>query len=330
MTAINPLHPSIIPRLDPEYVEFYTKYLANVPSQHQVPWTPDLRNQPAQPGGSEPLKVGEIRDFSLAHCKVRVFTPEGEVPDGGWPVFLFFHGGGWTLGGINAEASFATNICKRASTVVVSVDYRLGPEEPFPAAVDDAWDALQWIYHHGAHELGINTSKIALGGSSSGGNLAAVVAHKASLEAPHIPLVFQLLIVPVTDNTVSISGHPHASWVENQYTPSLSPEKMLWFRRNYLPRPEDWGKWEASPLYAPDDSFRGVPKTWIGVAELDILRDEGIAYGEKLKSYGKEVTIKVYPRAPHPIMANDGDALQVGRQLISDACDSLKNAFQAA
>lgn len=82
---------------------------------------------------------------------------------------------------------------------------------------------------------------------------------------------------------------------------------MLWFRRNYLPRPEDWGKWEASPLYAPDDSFRGVPKTWIGVAELDILRDEGIAYGEKLKSYGKEVTIKVYPRAPHPIMANDGE-----------------------
>jgi acetyl esterase/lipase len=116
----------------------------------------------------------------------------------------------------------------------------------------------------------------------------------------------QLLIVPVTDNTASISGKPHASWLENIQTPWLSPARMMWFRDNYLPNQEDRVKWESSPLFAPRDLVAKTPKAWIGLAELDILRDEGLAYAERLKNAGVEVEVKVYPASPHPIMAMDG------------------------
>lgn len=212
-----------------------------------------------------------------------------------------------------------------ANCVVVSVDYRLGPENPYPAAVEDAQAALQFVYSNGGQELGINPSKIAVGGSSrynpvptssyssliidhhrSGGNLAAIITHKAALATPPIPLVFQLLVVPVTDNTASTSGAPHASWHENANTPALTPSRMMWFRTNYSPNESDWIKWSNSPIFAPDELFKKSPPTWIGVTELDILRDEGIAYGEKLKQNGVSVETKIYKGAPHPIMAQDG------------------------
>lgn len=140
----------------------------------------------------------------------------------------------------------------------------------------------------------------------SGGNLAAIVTHKAAQLSPPISLLFQLLVVPVTDNTASETGVPHASWLENANTPALTPAKMMWFRRNYSPNEEDWSKWDSSPLLAPEEWFKKCPPAWICVAERDVLRDEGIAYGEKLKKAGVEVEIKVYKGAPHPIMAQDG------------------------
>ena len=139
----------------------------------------------------------------------------------------------------------------------------------------------------------------------SGGNLAAVLAIKAAQLQPPIPLVFQLLIVPVTDNTASVETY--GSWAENQLTPWLSPDRMLWFRNNYLPNQEDWTKWDASPFLAPDDLVSKLPKkAWIGVTELDILRDEGIQYGAKLSKVGIEVEIDLYKGAPHRIMIMDG------------------------
>jgi len=213
--------------------------------------------------------------------------------------------------------------------VVVSVDYRLGPEQPYPAAVDDAVEALRWIYENGEERLEVNVNKIAVGGSSSGGNLAAVVTHKAALMDPPIPLIFQLLVVPVVDNTADVSGIPYSSWKENANTVSLVPDKMLWFRKNYLPNEADWSKWDNSPIFAPEESFKKCPKAWIGVAELDILRDEGIAYGEKLKQAGVQVEIQLYKGSPHPIMAMDG-VLEVGRQLVSDAVRALSRAFGTA
>ena len=213
-----------------------------------------------------------------------------------------------------------------AECVVVSVDYRLAPENPYPEAVEDAIEALQWVWQQGTSKLGVDTKRIAVGGSSrhvasgkdiiadadsrgtihSGGNLAAVLTHKAVQLYPPIPLIFQLLIVPVTDNTASASGVPHASWRENRHTPWLSPARMLWFRRQYLPQESTWARWDASPLLAQDEMFRRVPRAWIAVTELDILRDEGISYGNKLLKAGVPAEIKTYKGAPHPIMAMDG------------------------
>lgn len=138
---------------------------------------------------------------------------------------------------------------------------------------------------------------------NSGGNLAAILALKAPSFSPPIPITFQLLHVPVTDNTASIDS----SWGPNADAPWLTPERMIWFKRNYLPNKEDWTQWDASPLFAPDALIAKTPRAWVGVAELDILREEGLAYAEKLKKNGVDVEVHVYKGAPHPFMAMDGE-----------------------
>ncbi|KAJ7147544.1 alpha/beta hydrolase fold-domain-containing protein [Mycena crocata] len=316
--AAQPIHPSMIARLDPDYVEFHNAKLAQIVPPHTIPWTPTLRDAPAVPGGSEPLVVGKTEDISLTHTKFRAFTPKGESPANGWPVFIFFHGGGWTFGNIGSENSFSTNMCNRAKCVVISVDYRLAPEHKYPTAVDDAIESLDWVIKNGKSKLNIDTTRVAVGGSSSGGNLAAILALKAAEASPPIPLVFQLLVVPVTDNTASVENF----WAENQLTPWLSPARMLWFRDNYLPNKEDHTKWDASPYFAPEALLAKVPTTWIAVCEADILRDEGIAYGKKLSALGVQTVVEVYKGAPHPIMAMDG-VLKIGAKLVSDAAAAL-------
>ncbi|TFL03715.1 alpha/beta hydrolase fold-domain-containing protein [Pterulicium gracile] len=300
-----PLHPSILPLLDPDYRAFHEANLLHFVSPHLLPWSPAIRDRPAVPGGSEPLKVAAVKDFKLTHTSVRTFTPFGTAPEKGWPAFVFFHGGGWTLGNIESEAGFSTNMAERAKCVVISVDYRLAPEHKYPAAVEDAVESLQWLIKNGKHELKVDTSRIAVGGSSSGGNLAAVLALKAVQLSLPTTLIFQLHVVPVTDNTLTTST-PSSSWSSNQHTPWLSPARMDWFKNNYIPDPAQWTEWEASPIFAPDELLKETPPAWIGVGELDILRDEGVGYGERLRGLGVEVEVKVYKGAPHPIMAMDG------------------------
>ncbi|KIK67689.1 hypothetical protein GYMLUDRAFT_36420 [Collybiopsis luxurians FD-317 M1] len=327
-----PLHPSMIPKLDPEYVEFHNSVLQYITPPHTLPWNPAIRDVPAVPGSTEPLTVGKTSDIDLSCTNMRVFTPEGEAPSAGWPVFIFFHGGGWTFGTIASESTFSTNMCVRAKCVVVSVNYRLAPEHKYPIAVQDAIESLQWIIKHGKAALNVDTSKIAVGGSSSGGNLAAILALKAAEPTftPPLPspLVLQLLIVPVTDNTATDS--PGGLWEENKHTPWLSPDRMNWFKDNYFANKEDWTKWDASPIFAPQELLTKTPNAWIGVGELDILRDEGVKYGEKLKEAGvKEVEIAVYKGGPHPIMAMDG-VVKLGAKLITDATNALSKAFGIA
>ncbi|EPQ60667.1 lipase/ esterase [Gloeophyllum trabeum ATCC 11539] len=305
-TVYQPLHDDIVSRLDPEYAAFHKEHLLYTPLQHQLPWDPAIRQRPTVPGGSEPLKVGSTRDIALSKFSVRVYTPEGAPPEKGWPVILYFHGGGWTLGNIGAEAGLCTNMCKRAKCVVVSVDYRLAPENPHPAAVEDAVEALKWLYSKGKAEINIDTDSIAVGGSSSGGNLAAILGLKASQLSPPVPIKLQLLLVPVTDNTADATGATHASWRENKDTVWLDVHRMEWFKRNYLPNKEDWTKWDASPLFAPEELVRKAPRAWVAVCEMDILRDEGLAYGERLRKAGVEVETQVYKGAPHHVMAMDG------------------------
>ena len=136
----NTLHPSIISRLDPEYAAFHNEHLVHLPQVHELPWDPSIRNTSHVPGSSTPLPVGRVEDYHLSRCKVRVFTPEGSKPKRGWPVFIFFHGGkslfmflsqyesfsyrsgGWTLGNINSETAFCTNMCKGMSSLFPMVE----------------------------------------------------------------------------------------------------------------------------------------------------------------------------------------------------------------
>ncbi|KAF9483288.1 hypothetical protein BDN70DRAFT_873983 [Pholiota conissans] len=321
-TPLQPLHPSVIARLDPEYVEFHNKHVLYLTPPHTLPWSSEIRNGPAVPGASEPLKVGKTQDYDLPKTKFRAFTPEGSPPTRGWPLLIYFHGGGWTLGNIASETSFCTNMCVRAECVVMSIDYRLAPEHRYPAAVEDAVDSLHWVVKNGVQELGINIDKVAVGGSSSGGNLATILALKAVESNIPISLIFQLLVVPVTDNTATVA----TAWAENALTPWLSPDRMNWFKGHYLPNEEDWTKWDASPLFAPDELVAKLPPAWVGVAELDILKEEGVQYAKKMEKVGITVEIAEYKGAPHPIMAMDG-ALSIGRKLVSDAAVALKKAF---
>ncbi|QRV90534.1 carbohydrate esterase family 10 protein [Ceratobasidium sp. AG-Ba] len=336
-TTNGPIHPDIRPLLDPEYVDFYEKHIANRTALHRVPWDPACRVGPINLGGLEPCKVGSVKDIVISlpgrvSVPARVFTPEGDRPEGGWPVLAYYHGGGWVLGNIDTENSFSARTCKAAKCVVVSVDFRLAPEHVFPAAVDDSWTALEWIYEHGAKELGINPAKIAVGGSSAGGNLSAVLTQRAAQRSPPIPIVYQVLIVPVIDNAIKEDGTSplpafYESWVKWKNTAALTPERMLWFRNYYLPDKEQQTHPDASPIYQKDSKvWAQLPDAWVGVAELDILRDEGELYARKLREAGKTVELVVYPASPHSIMAMD-EALKVGYQLGEDAARALHKAF---
>ncbi|KAF8837907.1 hypothetical protein BDN67DRAFT_955922 [Paxillus ammoniavirescens] len=328
-TVHQPIHPDIHPRLDPEYVEFHNKHTAFIVPPHTIPWHADIRKLPVVTGSSPIVKVGSIRDIVLKNCKIRVYTPEGEPPAEGWPVFLYIHGGGWTLGSLDTQASFAARQCKENNCITICLDYRLAPENPYPAAVEDTVTTIQWIYQNGRAELNANVNKIAVGGSSSGGNLAAIVALKAQELTPPIPIVFQLLIVPVIDNTASDSGEVYSSWKEMQNTVWLNTGRMMWFRHNYLPDPTTWANWDNSPIFAPELLLAKAAPAWVGVCEMDILRDEGIAYGEKLRGLGVKVEIKTYKGVPHPTLGMDG-VLTVARTMVADATKALGDAFKAA
>ncbi|EUC61971.1 lipase/esterase enzyme from carbohydrate esterase family CE10 protein, putative [Rhizoctonia solani AG-3 Rhs1AP] len=333
-TFNGPLHPDIAPHLDAEYAAFHYKHLADLPAIHKIPWDPACRGG-VNPGELEPCKVGSVRDLKVPGTPpvdVRVFTPPGERPVNGWPVLIYFHGGGWMLGNIDAENSFCARTCLTAKCVVVSVDYRLAPEHVFPAAVDDSWTAVQWIYEQGAAELGIDPSKIAVGGSSAGANLSAVMTQRAVQRSPPISIMYQVLIVPVTDNTVQEDGSSllpthHESWVKWRNTTPLIPKEMLWFRSYYLPDKSKWAHVDASPLFQKGPQvWSKLPDAWVAVAALDILRSEGEAYAQKLREAGKEVELVVYPGAPHSIIVMD-KATKIGFQLGEDAAQALRQAF---
>lgn len=172
--------------------------------------------------------------------------------------------------------------------------------------------------------MNLDTSRIAIGGSSAGGNLTAIMCQRAT-KRPDIPrIAVQLLSVPVSDNTATVdSSNPdHASWKENEHTPALPAPKMMWYRCHYLPNKEDWAHPEASPLLWEGD-WSKMPPAVIVVGELDVLRSEGEAMGRKLKEAGVRADLHTMEGQPHPFIAMD-DALEHGRLAITLFCDGLK------
>ncbi|KAG8751134.1 hypothetical protein FRC11_009670, partial [Ceratobasidium sp. 423] len=289
---------TVLDQLDPEYRAFIISSGVTVqPPINEIQWSPALRQAylGTDSGSSQPTQVGSKRTIQRGRYSVQVMTPPGERPCQGWPAVLYAHRGGWALGDAGAEDVMLSKICVDAQCVTVSVDYRLAPEHPFPAGLDDVWDALVWLSAEGERELGIDTKRIAIMGGSAGGNLAAVVAQRASLASPRIPLVYQALITPVID--ASFSADDRSRWtpsmIEHEDNWDLGVLEMLWFRDLYLPNVHDRTKPEASPCYQENKSaFEGMPPTWISVAEVDTLRSEGEMYAEKLRAYGVPVTLK--------------------------------------
>ncbi|KAG5636013.1 hypothetical protein H0H81_009393 [Sphagnurus paluster] len=304
------IHPSMLPLLDPEYVAHHNSNYAHLPALDSMAWDPAIRENFNMQPDFATLPVEKTEDFELDLTRLRAYTPSGEPPEGGWPALLYIHGGGWTLGNISSEAPLMTNICASVRCVVVAVDYRLAPEDPYPAAVNDCVAALLWLVRQGPQKLHINPARIAVGGTSSGGNLAAVLALKAStLQIPK--LILQVLIVPITDNTATVA----TSWESKKYAPFLTPDVMMWFRHHYLPDPETWTNWDASPLFATADQIRALPKTLFILSECDILCEEAEQYAKKIKREGVDVEVKIYKGAPHNGVLHESTCVGLSQNL---------------
>jgi len=227
-------------------------------------------------------EISEVRDIQMLRDEgppipARVYKPT-ENDDA--PIVVFFHGGGMVVGSVEVFDGVCRQLADASSAVVVSVEYRLAPEDPYPAASDDAWDALWWVSEHAA-DLGGSADKLIVFGDSAGGNLAALCALRArDTGVPALRL--QMLVYPVTDWAGTFP-----SMEENGTGNFLTKETMQWFRANYLGNDEAlWTDPTVSPVYA---DVAEVCPAWIITASHDPLRDEGIAYAEKLRDAGVEV-----------------------------------------
>ena len=236
--------------------------------------------------------IGKIEDRKIpgpaGDIPVRIYTPLDAKSDV-LPSLVFFHGGGFVIGDLETHDDLCRCLANHGGCRVVSVDYRLAPEHPFPAAVDDCYAVTKWVAEHPA-EFGIH-GPIAVGGDSAGGNLAAVVALLAKTQGPTI--AFQLLIYPVTQ----LGGPELPSMEENAKGYFLERESMQWFTRMYCPDAAHHGDPRLSPLRAADLS--GLPPAYVVTAGFDPLRDEGKAYADKLDAAGVSVTYVNYPGMIH-------------------------------
>ncbi len=223
---------------------------------------------------------------------VRCYTPGSAIGEA-HGVLVWFHGGGWVIGDIETADSTCRALANRAGCVVVSVDYRLAPEHPSPAALDDCVAALMWTVEN-FEVLGVDASRVAVGGDSAGGHLAALVCQRVRADfGPDID--FQLLVYPVTDMTQS-----HPSIVENAEGYLLTRDSMEWFRHHYL-GDGDRTDPAVSPWHAPDLS--GLPPALVITAELDPLRDEGEAYAARLQEAGVPTTLMRFDGQIHGFFA---------------------------
>jgi acetyl esterase len=245
--------------------------------------------------------VESVRDIEVPRedgqpIPIRMYVPLNKqlAQAGKLPVVLFFHGGGWTLGSPNSYDSVARELACRIPALVLSVDYRLAPENPFPAAIHDAHATLGWVLRH-AQEIGGDPARVVVAGDSAGGNLAIVSVMRARTDiAP--PVAMQVLFYPSTH----ISSTDYQSYQQYGKGHLLTQKAVEKFREFYLPQTDDWIRPEASPLLAED--HRRMPPTLIIGAGCDPLRDEGQAYAKKLRQQGSPVTYRLEPQMIHAFL----------------------------
>ena len=244
-----------------------------------------------------PPEVGRVQALSapgpLGAIPLRSYRPLGagaDASEAALPGLVYFHGGGWVIGDLETHDTLCRELCNLSGCAVVAVDYRMGPEHRFPAAAHDALAATRWV-HANAASLGIDASRLAVGGDSAGGNLAAVVA-LAARDAGDLPLVFQLLIYPATDQRRGADSHK-----TNGEGYLLTRETMNWFHDHYIDDAAHDADWRASPLLHSDLSR--LPPSLVLIAGHDPLRDEGLAYAQQLTLAGSRSTLVNFERQIH-------------------------------
>ena len=292
---------------------------AGGPQLHEVP-VPEARQllaaMAAMQGDGEPVQATQDHRIPgpAGEIPIRVYQPEVVGP---LPLLVYFHGGGWVLGNIETHDGICRALANAAGCVVVSVDYRLAPEHPFPAAPEDCYAAACWVAEHAA-ELGGDGACIALGGDSAGGNLATVTALMLrDRGGPAIRL--QLLAYPVIEGRRELP-----SYVENAEGYLLTADAMRWFWNHYTPTAADRENPHASPLAAAD--LAGLPPALVFTAGFDPLRDEGEAYAARLEAEGVATTCRRYPGQIHGFftMTNTSDA---AKRAVGEAAAALRAAF---
>jgi acetyl esterase len=283
--------------------------------------TPQQARQVYEVGSSmleiAPHKLPRVEDLTLpardGHAvPVRLYAPSKEI----LPLLVYFHGGGFTIGSVATHDALCRALSHLAHCAVVSVDYRLAPEHKFPVAANDAWDAVQWLSNN-ATRLGLDGQRLAVGGDSAGGTLAAVCAIQARDSA--LSLALQLLFYP------GCAAH--------QDTPShktfargfaLEEAHINYFFNHYINTAADRDDWRFAPLHAPD--VEGVAPAWIGLAECDALLDEGLMYGDKLRLAGVAVELEIYRGVVHDFIKM-GRVIPEAARAHADAARALKHAF---
>jgi acetyl esterase len=277
-----------------------------------------------------PIPVAAVRDLCVParnrQIPVRIYTPADPAPAGDRrrPVLVYYHGGGWTLGSIATYDSLCRALARGAGAVVVSVDYRLAPEHPFPAAVTDAHLALEWVFRN-LDDLGADAGRVAVGGDSAGGNLATVVALRARKE--QLPVALQVLFYPSTD----LSRTDYLSYTQYGEDHWLTTRAVEMFRSFYVPDPGLWLHPEVSPLFAPDDELKLLPPALIMTPGCDPLRDEGEAYAARLRAAGVPVTYRLEPEMIHACLNLFNSALYPdASRRVEPLVESLAHDIRAA
>jgi len=247
-------------------------------------------------GGAEVLEVDRpvlprVHDFQIpardgTALPARLVAPFDDIA---LPALVYFHGGGFTVGSVASHDILCRELARRAGCAVVSVDYRLAPEHRFPTAHDDAWDALQWLAGQGA-SIGIDPRRLAVGGDSAGGTLAAACAVMA--RDAGLPLALQLLIYPGCSARQDTASHRRFA-----QGPIIDADLVQWFFGQYLRTDADRDDWRFAPLLVPD--LEGVAPAWLCLAECDPLVDEGVDYADRLRASGVPVDLELYRGVTH-------------------------------